>query len=457
MCETNNNSPMNDTCGNGVTTEHAGGNLETASKPTIQDSQVGQPSSSSRFWDGVHCFLAFSIVCGVLFYLIKTPTGATFSAAAHSTLDIQSDVVILPNGDIQFESGSSLLERLHIETVSKVKTKDPLFEVSGSVLGSYRPQGSEYQWQFSSPTLLTLYTDWQKSVNDVAFYTRQLASTKELAETKTIALSKQFERKKKLVKIGTDTKQDLASTEAELLQVQIEERKNIYEAETAVTVARKTESTFLRQLEQCGLNPRLLDSTAKDHDVIRANIPGSFFDKVSVGLECRASFQDFPSVHFTGTIREIIPVLSQEFGTLCVLFVVNDPKDFLRPGMFTDVGIGTEEREILVVSPESILHIGDSDFVLARKHDSLWSVRKVKAGNVHTQGMEIVHGLAQGEQVAGQGVILLKGYVSEALAQVNEKTNTDRMAQKQSENTENKTHAAPEATATGKGREGGVK
>lgn len=441
MYETNNHQE------NDSTADHA-------SNTNVQDMQVTKPTSIHRFWDGVHFLLAFAIVSGVLYYLIKTPTDTTSSAAADSTLDSQSDVVILPNGDIQLDSQCSLFKRLHTETVLKIKTKAPLFEVSGSVLGSYRPEGSEYQWQFSSATLLTLYTDWQKSVNDVAFCTKQLASTKELAETKTLALTQQFERKKKLVKIGTDTQQDLAATEAELLQVQIEERKSIYEAQTALAVARNAESALLRQLEQCGLNPKLLDSIAKDHDVIRANIPGSLFDKVSVGLECRASFQDFPGVHFTGTICEIIPVLSQEFGTLCVLFVVDDPKDFLRPGMFTDVGIGTEQREILVTSPKSVIHIGDSDFVLARKNDSLWAIKKVTTGNLHKQGIEITSGLNQGDQVAAQGVILLKGYISEALALADENHLKDQQLQNQ---TEIKSQSVPEQVSPTQGQEGGAK
>ncbi len=397
---------------------------QTGSVPFLNDQKEGQKTengkltSSHRFLDTLHFMFALCLVTGVLFYLIKTPADSVSISAQKESRAEESEVQLLSNGDIELKETASFRKRLAVENVVKAKTRDPLFEVSGNVLCSYRISGNEYQWQFSSSDLLTLFTDWQKSKNDSAFYEKQLASAKELAETKIDALAKQVDRKKKLVKIGTDTEQDLASSEAELLQVQIEERKNIYSAETDLRMAQKQESTLTRQLEQSCLKPNLLENISPDHDIIRANIPGSFFNKVSIGQECRASFQNLPGIYFTGKICEIIPVLSQELGMLCVLFVVEDPKDLLRPGMFADIGIGTEEREILTVPPAAVVHIGESDFVLTQKKQkkkNLWSIQKILTGSLHENGLEIVSGLSADDQIIGQGVILLKGYMSDII------------------------------------------
>lgn len=383
----------------------------------------GRISFGTRVWDTFQFLIAFAVIGSVLFYLIKMPADTVPQKILRSEGDETKDVRILQNGDIQLGIQSSLFKRLKIVNAAKKKSTDPLFEVTGIVAASYRANGDEYRWQFQNVSLLTLFTEWQKAVSDVTFNEKQLASTKELAETKIRSLKSGIDRKRKLVKIGTDTEQDLASTEAELLQIQIEERKNIYEAETAIRNARKMESTLSRQLEQEGLNPVILQSISNDKDIIVGNVPGVYFEKVLLNQECRASFQSMPGIFFSGKICNIIPVLSQELRTISILFIVDDPKDLLRPGMFADIGIGVEEHEILCIPAEAVIHVGDSDYVLARKKDNIWKITKIRVGRFHNGDIEILAGLSEGDQVAGQGVILLKGYITEALDEIQNGSN----------------------------------
>jgi hypothetical protein len=98
-----------------------------------------------------------------------------------------------------------------------------------------------------------------------------------------------------------------------------------------------------------------------------------------------------------------------------VLFAIEDASDLLRPGMFAEIGLGIDPRSVLQVPPESIVHIGGSDYVLVRKSDSDWMVTEVKIGEHHESGVEVHSGLADGDQVAGKGVILLKPVISESL------------------------------------------
>ena len=124
------------------------------------------------------------------------------------------------------------------------------------VAASLRPgngKGSDY-WQFNSSELLTAFTDWQKATADIAFTETQLTQTKQLADARVNAQQKLVDRMKRLVEVGTDTENALAAAEADLIEFQIQGRKDIHEAETAVRLARRTEAATAKQLQQAGVD-----------------------------------------------------------------------------------------------------------------------------------------------------------------------------------------------------------
>jgi len=310
-----------------------------------------------------------------------------------------------------------LCQKLQVTTVQATPITTPLLTVTGTVVASLRPgngKGNDY-WQFDSPELLTTFTDWQKATADIAFLETQLAQIKQLSETRTSAQEKLVERMKKLVEAGTDTEKDLAAAEAELIQSQVEGRKAVYEAETAVRLARRTEAALARQLQQVGLEPELLRSIAVDVDMVIADVPEGFAARAKLGQACEARFFGLPDETFQGKVRAIAPVLSKERRSLRVLFAINDPRDQLRPGMFADIGLGTDARSALLIPPEGVVHVGRSDYVLVRDGDSNWQVTEVQVGELHEQGMEVMAGLSAGDQIAGQGAILLKPFIIQAL------------------------------------------
>jgi multidrug efflux pump subunit AcrA (membrane-fusion protein) len=278
--------------------------------------------------------------------------------------------------------------------------------VTGTVVASLRPgngKGNDY-WQFNSPELLTTFTDWQRSTSDIAFSETQLSQIKQLAETRINAQQKLVERMKKLVDAGTDTEKDLAAAQAELIQSQVQGRKEIYEAETAVRLAKRNEAALTRQLQQAGLESDLLRSTSADVDIVMADVPEGLVTRAKLGQKCEAKFFGFPSQLFSGKVRAIAPVLSKERRSLRVLFAINDPHD-----------LGTDARAALLIPPDGVVHVGRSDYVLVRNTRNDWQVTEVQVGELHEEGMEIVGGLNAGDQIAGQGAILLKPFIIQAL------------------------------------------
>jgi hypothetical protein len=354
---------------------------------------------------------------GALAYLLRTPeTGIPTGADEQRSVPGEAVRLAGPNC-ICVQPESPLCQKLQVVAVKPVQITAPVLNVTGVVAASLRPgngKGSDY-WQFNSSELLTAFTDWQKATADIAFAETQLTAIKQLADAKVNAQQKLVERMKKLVAAGTDTQKDLAAAEADLIQAQIQGRKEVHEAETALRLARRTEAAMARQLQQAGLEPEMLRSAASDLDVVMADVPEGLMSRVKINQGCEARFFGFPDQVFAGKVKAVAPVLSKERRSLRVLFAISDPHDLLRPGMFADIGLGTDARDALLIPPESVVHVGRADYVLVGNGNGDWRVTEVLVGELHDAAVEILGGLHAGQQVAGKGAILLKPYIIQAV------------------------------------------
>ena len=311
------------------------------------------PGQASRLWARLQFLLCLILTGGVLAYLLWTPEDESPVAAAAGRSKAEETVRLAGPKCICVEPDCPLCRKLHVTSVQPVKIAAPTLTVTGVVAASLRPgngKGTDY-WQFNSPELLTTFTDWQKATADIAFTETQLAQTEQLADARVTAQQKVVDRMRKLVEVGTDTQKDLAASEADLIQFQIQGRKDVHEAETAVRLARRTEAAMARQLQQAGLEPELLQSTTSDLDIVMADVPEGLMSRVRIGQGCEARFFGFPDHAFRGKVRAIAPVLSKERRSLRVLFAISDPEDQLRPGMFSDIGLGTDARRRLWCPP----------------------------------------------------------------------------------------------------------
>lgn len=395
------------------------GSLPPRSDTPADLHQAPTRSSSrwSKYWSFLQLILSLSLTVAVLVWLLRAPAPTSPVETAPETG--AADVVRAAGPrSIRIEAGSALEKKLHVATVQKVRLTAPVLTVTGTVAASLRPgsgKSSDY-WQFNAPEILTAYSDWQKAGADIAFTESQLARIKELAETRVNAHKKVVERLRKLVAAGTDTEKDLAAEQTNLLQFQIQGQKEIHEAETAVRIAKRAEATYARQLQQAGLEPEMLRSATSDLDIVMADVPEGLLSRVKIGQSCEARFFGMPGQIFSGKVNGIAPVLSKERRSLRVLFVVNDPKDLLRPGMFAEIGLGTDARDALLIPADAVIHAGRSDYVLVGDSDpGAWQVMEVQVGEARGSDVEILEGLKPSQRVVGKGAILLKPAILRAL------------------------------------------
>jgi hypothetical protein len=205
----------------------------------------------------------------------------------------------------------------------------------------------------------------------------------------------------------------------------------VHEAGVALAKARRDEAAQARQLQLAGLDPDLLTSATSDIDIVMADVPEGLLGRVTAGQGCEARFFGIPDETFTGHVRSIAPVVTRDRRSLRVLFTIADLKDQLRPGMFAEIGLGTDARDALLVPADGVIHVGRADYVLAAADDrGTWRVTAVQAGEVRAGKVEILNWqkpgdpppvgavvLRPGDRVIGAGAILLKPAIVRALAE----------------------------------------
>jgi hypothetical protein len=356
-------------------------------------------------------------VGGVFVYLLWSST-KTPSADADKRPSRPEEVVqVTGPRTLRVRSGTPLDAKLQIVTVEEASLTAPVLPVTGTTLASLRTANGAAQdaWQFATSDLLSAFTDWQKAIVDVEFQKTQLQAVRQLAEYRVEAQKEVVERMEKLVTAGTERIKDLVAEKVNLKQFEIQGKKDVHEAENAVKVAQKTETALARQLQQAGLEPTMLRSAAAEGEIVVAEVPERVMSRVKVGMTSEVRFFGLPNRVFTGKVSSISPVISKDKRVLNVQFTVKDPENIVRPGMFAEIGLGTDKRQALLMPADGVLHVAGKDYVLVGTDAGTWRITEVQTGELRGTNVEVLAGLKAGERVLGKGAILLKPAVVAAV------------------------------------------
>jgi len=331
---------------------------------------------------------------------------------------VSSPVVELAgNRLIRVKAGSLLEQKFSITSVQKQRITTPLLVVTGAVVARL-PVGSapkEDRWQFNSIELSGVYADWQRAQAEKDFNAKRLDKIRELTAAQYNSQKLAVDRLRKLVATGTEAIRDLTAAEATLMEVQLGGQKDVYEAETALTVSSRSRAALERKLLQEGVDPVLLESSSPGVSLIMADVPELRISLVAVGQACAARFYGLPDQVFAGKVRSLAPTLSAERHTLRVFFELNDAADQFKPGMYAEIGLGTDPRDAILVPTDGVLHSGNSDYVLIGAQEGLWRITEVSVGESIDDRIEILKGVREGERIIGNGAILLKPMLVQSL------------------------------------------
>lgn len=380
-----------------------------------------EPSRTTKIWRTGWMLASMAAIGGVVYLLVRPapPKVATTPAVRASAHAAPEAVQIDRDGTIRIAEDSPLYDHLTAVTVNPRMVAYPALTVSGSILARIR-QGTEPiedRWQFSNSDLATKYSDWLRIAGEVDFAASQLTKTLELVKAQTDYLTASLHRIEPGVKNGSIPEKELKAAQAELLKAQLQGEKDVFSARSTLRVVTKTKAALERDLSQNGIEPVVFNRAVENMVLIAANVPESKVSQVHENQGCLARFYSYPDRTFAAHVETLSPLLSDQRRTLRVLFELSDPESVLRPGMFAEVGLGTDDREALMVPADALLHINQEDYIVIGAGAGKWRVAAIRAGEEHEGSVEILRGLAPGSTVIASGAILLKPVVRRALAQ----------------------------------------
>lgn len=130
----------------------------------------------------------------------------------------------------------------------------------------------------------------------------------------------------------------------------------------------------------------------------RVEVPEKDLPRVSLGQTAYLEVEAYPERRFPATVARLRPTVDPASGTFTVTLEV-EAQGVLRPGMFTSVYLETETRRNVLVIPRDALvldSLGDTVYVM---ENGVATRREVGLGLRDADSVEVVTGLAEGEQL----------------------------------------------------------
>lgn len=145
---------------------------------------------------------------------------------------------------------------------------------------------------------------------------------------------------------------------------------------------------------------------------LNAAVPEAQTGRVRVGQRATATMTAFPGETFGGRVIAILPTAQADSRTLTVRIELANRAGRLRPGMFAQVSLGGDDRRVLLIPSEAVIHTGTRTIVMLASHDGRYHPSEVRTGRESGDRTEILEGLVQGEKVVASGQFLLDSEAS---------------------------------------------
>jgi cobalt-zinc-cadmium efflux system membrane fusion protein len=140
---------------------------------------------------------------------------------------------------------------------------------------------------------------------------------------------------------------------------------------------------------------------------IDANVFEKDLERVRLGQEVEVKVPAFPGSSFSGRVILVSSVVDPETRSVKVRTEVPNPDNRLKPDMFANVEIITEQHSTAISIPQSaVLKDGEKQVVFVADGNG-YKKREVTVGIANNDRVEIIEGLAAGDKVVVKGNYLL--------------------------------------------------
>ncbi|WP_455382615.1 efflux RND transporter periplasmic adaptor subunit [Salinispira pacifica] len=141
---------------------------------------------------------------------------------------------------------------------------------------------------------------------------------------------------------------------------------------------------------------------------IHTDIAERYIGLVRLGERAFVSLEPYPDERFAARVSELSPVVDPQTRTMGVTLQLDRPDQRVKPGMFAEIKIITQQRTGLVKVPsDAILIRGDRKFVFVVDQSGSVVQRDVSVGIEIDGKAEVTAGLSAGEKVVVKGQTLL--------------------------------------------------
>lgn len=130
-----------------------------------------------------------------------------------------------------------------------------------------------------------------------------------------------------------------------------------------------------------------------------------------VGQGAEIEVRALPGERFSGQVTHVGQTLAHSDRTAALRVVLANPGHRLRPGMFANARLEAppDGPGVLAVPAVAVQELEERQFVFVPAGEGIFDVRWVRPGAREGDWIEIVDGLAAGEQVVAGGSLLLRG------------------------------------------------
>lgn len=153
-------------------------------------------------------------------------------------------------------------------------------------------------------------------------------------------------------------------------------------------------------------------TTVDDLSVIKVDfsVPSIYLEQLKQGLPIVGKTEAFPNREFKGTVQTVDTQIDPITRTVMVRAAIPNPEVLLKPGLLMSVSLMRNPREAIVVPEATIIQKGTKAFVYVIEKDgdkTISRLKEIKTGHRRPGEIEVLSGLAEGEQIIIDGIINL--------------------------------------------------
>jgi membrane fusion protein (multidrug efflux system) len=158
------------------------------------------------------------------------------------------------------------------------------------------------------------------------------------------------------------------------------------------------------------VNPGTVITTLDDTSMIKLDltIPETMVSSVEAGREIVARSVAWPGEDFAGKVSSVDSRVDPTTRSVTVRALLPNERAMLKPGMFLTVRLARGSSNALLVPEQALVPEQGNVFVYVVRDDSRVEKRQVRTGERRVGEVQIVAGLAVGEQVVTEGTQKLR-------------------------------------------------